>query len=176
MDTYIFRVDNIFEVLKSDLPIFSNGSSENIFQPPEIFSRHFSPWTVVNNREREKERKKELVRKGGLVNEITINLPSTTTTGGCSLYCPPIIYAKRSTPKNNRGEEKRVSFSFFFNYWSSPTIDNFFFQSLLWFYPLRISIQRNNCIAKMMTRMATPSLRVRIFFPFFPACKQPITV
>ena len=50
--TYIFGMDDVFEVLKSDFSVFSNRLTEHVFQPSQILCSHLSPrtWKVIKGK------------------------------------------------------------------------------------------------------------------------------
>ena len=50
--TYVFRVDDVLEVLQSDLSVVADGAAEHVFQPFQILRRELTPGTAIGRKER----------------------------------------------------------------------------------------------------------------------------
>lgn len=48
--TYVFGVDDVLEVLQSDLSVVADGAAEHVFQPFQILRRELTPGTAIKRR------------------------------------------------------------------------------------------------------------------------------
>ena len=48
--TYVFRVDDVLEVLQSDLSVVADGAAEDVLQPFQVLRRELTPGTAIVRR------------------------------------------------------------------------------------------------------------------------------